>query len=135
MKFRTKISKTKDGVHTIGQYDLTELIKSKSFADIIFILWRGDLPKEKEKALLEAILVASCENGIEAPSVFVPRISASVGNSMHVALAAGVLSIGERHGGAAESCAEVLKSGLKPGEIVERFKIMPGFGHKGAYLS
>jgi len=130
MNFKTKISKTKDGNHTIYGHDLLDLIEKKSFSEVIFLLWRENFPTNEEKELLEAVLVASVENGIEAPSVFVPRVSVSAGNSMHTALATGILSIGENHGGAAEKCAELLKSGLKAGEIVEKNKIIAGFGHK-----
>ena len=94
------------------------------------MLWRGDFPSLEEKELMEAVLVASVENGIATPSIFVPRISASVGNSMHVALAAGLLSMGENHGGAAEKCAKLLASDLKASEIAEQNKIIAGFGHK-----
>ncbi|MDP2735849.1 MAG: citryl-CoA lyase [bacterium] len=130
MKFRTKISETKDGKHAIRGYDVLELMAKHSFAEVLFLLWRGVLPEEREAKLLETVLVAATENGIESPSVFVPRISSSTGNPMHVALAAGVLSIGERHGGAAEKCAFLLQSGKSARDIVEGNKIVPGFGHK-----
>ncbi len=134
MNFRTKISKTEEGKHTIRGHDLIELIERHSFADAIFLLWRGNLPSENEKKLLETILVAAVENGIESPSIFVPRISASTGNSMHTALAAGILAMGENHGGAGEQAARVLSSGKSAKEIVEEFfaagKFIPGFGHK-----
>lgn len=130
MKFKTKISKTKNGRHTILGYDLVDLIREKSFLDIIFLLLRGDLPSEKEKALLGAMLVACTENGIEAPSLYVPRIVAASGNDFHTALAAGMLAIGEKHGGAAEKAAVLFSSGKTPEEIVGEYKIIPGFGHK-----
>lgn len=134
MKFHTKISKTKDGKHSIKGYDLVDLIKTKSLSDVAFLLLRGDLPKENEKKLLEAMLVASAENGIEAPSIFVPRVVVSSGNDMHVALAAGMLSIGEKHGGAAQNAAKFFADHKDESSktIIEEHKndIIPGFGHK-----
>lgn len=130
MKFKTKISKTTEGTHTIHGHDLLELIQRHSFSDVIFLLLRGDLPSGKEKALLEAMLVASVENGIEAPSIFVPRIVAASGNNFHTALAAGMLAIGEKHGGAAEKAALLFSSGKSAKEIVESVSVIPGFGHK-----
>ncbi|MBI2123958.1 MAG: citryl-CoA lyase [Candidatus Wildermuthbacteria bacterium] len=130
MKFKTKISQTKDGKHLIRGHDLIECIKNKSFADTVFLLLRGDLPKENEKKLLEAMLIASVENGIEAPSLYVPRVVAASGNDFHTALAAGMLSIGEKHGGAAEKAAALFSSGESAKEIIKSERIIPGFGHK-----
>ncbi|MCP6717984.1 MAG: citryl-CoA lyase [Patescibacteria group bacterium] len=134
MKFRTKISQTKDGKHLIRGHELVELIKNHSFSEMIFLLVRGDLPKENEKQLLESILVAAVENGISPPSIFIPRIVASTGNSFNTALASGVLAIGEKHGGAVEKAAQVFGSGKSAEDIVrdfqERKKFIPGFGHK-----
>ncbi|MDZ4231667.1 MAG: citryl-CoA lyase [Candidatus Pacearchaeota archaeon] len=130
MEFRTKISTTKDGKHEIYGYDVLELMKEHSFIDVVFLLWRGSLPEAREAELMNMILVAAAENGIEAPSAFVPRVSASVGNPMHVALASSALAIGEKHGGAAEACALLLQSGKSAEEIVKENKVIPGFGHK-----
>ena len=130
MKFKTKISKTKDGTHSIRGYNILELIEKHSFVDVIFLLLRGDFPSEKEKALLEAMLVASIENGLEAPSLFVPRVVAASGNDMHVALASGMLAIGSKHGGAAEQAAILFASEKTAADIAEQEHIIPGFGHK-----
>src|SRR3989344_4651271 len=129
MNFHTRISKTEQGKHLIYGYDMLDLMQKHSFAETMMLLWRGNLPTEKEAKLLEMLLVAATENGIESPSVFVPRISASTGNSMHAALAAGALAIGENHGGAAEKCAYLLQSGKSAQEISEP-SMIPGFGHK-----
>ena len=98
------------------------------------MLVQGTLPNARQRALLEAVFVASVENGAHAPSVFVPRVSASVGNDIHVALAAGLLAMGERHGGAAEQAADVLMQKKTARDIVAAFlrekKAIPGFGHK-----
>ncbi len=130
MKFKTKISKTEAGAHSIRGKNILELIEKHSFVDVIFLLLRGTFPNEKEKALLEAMLVASVENGLEAPSLFVPRVVAASGNDMHVALAAGMLAIGSKHGGAGEQAAMLLASDRSAADIVEQERIIPGFGHK-----
>ncbi len=115
-------------------HDIVELISKNSFSEAVFLLLKGNLPDEKEKALLEALLVAPVENGIESPSIFMPRIVASTGNDFHTALAAGVLAIGEKHGGAGEAAAQMLISPRTAKEIVEEClalkKTLPGFGHK-----
>ncbi|MBI2644424.1 MAG: citryl-CoA lyase [Candidatus Wildermuthbacteria bacterium] len=134
MKFHTSISKTENGVHVIRGHDLIELMEKHSFVEVIFLLLRGSLPEERERELMETMLVAPVENGLEAPSIFIPRIVASTGNNFHTALAAGVLAIGERHGGAGEAAAQLFSSGKSAVEIVDEYirnkKILPGFGHK-----
>ena len=130
MKFKTEISKSVDGKHEIKGHNVIDLLSSRSFAEVIFLLLRGDFPNEKEKALLETILVASVEHGVESPSTFVPRVVASTGNDFHVALATGMLSIGKNHGGAGEAAAQLLSSEKSVEEIVEENRVIPGFGHK-----
>lgn len=130
MKFQTKISATKNGEHEIYGRKVLDLMKEHSFVEVLFLLWRGSLPTKQEEELMNVLLVAAAENGIESPSTFVPRISASVGNPMHVALAASALSIGENHGGAGEKSAEILASESSPDEIVASHTVIPGFGHK-----
>ena len=108
MEFRTKISKTKDGKHLIYGKNILDLIDKNSFVDMFFLLIRGELPKKNEAELLNSILVAATEHGVAAPSAFVPRTVASTGNTMNTALAAGVLTIGEKHGGAVEQIAKIM---------------------------
>ncbi len=130
MKFKTSISKTKNGAHSIRGYDLAALVEKNSFAETAMLLLRGDLPAKAEAKFLESLLVAASENGIEAPSLYVPRVVAASGNQFHAALAAGILAIGECHGGAGEAAAQLLASGKTAKEIVSQNKIVPGFGHK-----
>lgn len=130
MKFHTKVSKTDNGKHIIRGHELSELIEKRSFGEVVFLLLRGSFPTPQEKELLEAMLVAGMENGIAAPSLYVPRIVAASGNSFHAALAAGLLSIGEKHGGAGEAAAHLFASDTNVEEIVQSGMIIPGFGHK-----
>ena len=134
MKFKTRISATKNGAHYIRGHRLGTLIKSRSFVDVVFLLLRGAFPKKNEARLFEAALVAMAEHGIEPPSIFVPRVVASTGNAFHVALAAGCLAIGTKHGGAIEAAANVFRSPKSPSKIVEEYAArrepLPGFGHR-----
>lgn len=134
MKFKTLISSTKKGAHSIRGHVLTDLIGEHSFVDMIFLLLRGTMPDNKERQLLDAMLIAATEHGIHAPSVFVPRVSASVGNDVHTALAAGILAMGPAHGLAIEPLATILSSKKKAERIVAEHlkagKHIPGFGHK-----
>jgi citryl-CoA lyase len=134
MKFETKISKTENGEHAIYGMKMTELMKTHTFTEVIFLLYAGKLPTDGERALLDTLLVAASEHGIETPSAYVPRVSAASGNSVHTAMAAGMLAMGEAHGGAGEAAARMLARDDGPEEIVAEYtkakKNIPGFGHR-----
>lgn len=134
MKWRTAISAHRENQLYIRGEKLETLIEKHSFTEAIFLLLKGSLPNEKETAMLDAILVAMCEHGIAAPSTFVARTAISTGNPFNSALAAGILAIGEYHGGAIEKCAYHLQSGERAETIVENVLKdggrMPGYGHK-----
>jgi citrate synthase len=111
--WRTGIVKSGDGEIQIRGYDVTALMTQRTFADTIFALHRGRLPSATERALLDAILTAVADHGSGAPSCAAARLVAS-GNrqSLSAAVAAGILAIGEEHGGAATGCMEMIAAGL-----------------------
>jgi citrate synthase len=86
-------------------YDVTSLMEKATFTDTFFLLHQDRLPTEDERRLIDAILVAVSNDGPDAPSAAAARIVAS-GNrrSMEAAIAAGVLAIGDVHGGAGTEC-------------------------------
>jgi citryl-CoA lyase len=134
MIWKTAISTMKDGEVYLQGVALTELIKKYSFADGIFLSLVGRMPKKNEHDLLDTILLACVEHGVEMPSAFVPRVIASTGNSMNAAVAAGVLAVGDWHGGAVEQCAKILQSDVSAEGIVSYAltakERIPGYGHK-----
>ncbi len=134
LSLSTKLSSFKNSRHYIRKHNLIKLIKKNSLADVIFLLWRGTFPTKRETQLLNSMLVASVEHGIEAPSIFVSRVITSTGNPMNVALAASALAVGTRHGGAIEAAALLLATPLSPTEIVTQHlnakQVIPGLGHK-----
>jgi len=109
-------------------------MREKTFTEVAFLLMGGRLPDESERKLFDVLLVSCAEHGVGAPSAFVPRVSVSVGNPMNAAMAAGLLAIGDFHGGAVEACAELLQSSASAEKIVadarEAGERIPGFGHK-----
>ncbi|MEX0649592.1 MAG: citryl-CoA lyase [Candidatus Andersenbacteria bacterium] len=134
LDIETSISSNEDGQHSIRGHRIVDLIKQHSLTDTLFLLWREDLPTQNEKMLLEAMMIATVEHGIEAPSIFVPRVVTSTGNAMNVALAASALTVGEKHGGAIEAAARMIANDKSAEEIVaerlEQKQIIPGLGHK-----
>ena len=134
MKWKTGISDKKDGEVFVRGRALGDLIREYSFSEAAFLLFKGVLPVENEKKLFDAMLVSCIEHGIEPPSAFVPRVSVSVGNPMNAAIAAGMLAIGDWHGGAIEQAAFLFgreKSAEEiVGQTISRGGRFPGFGHK-----
>lgn len=128
-------------------YDVVELSRRASFTDVIFLLHRGRLPNEGERRLLDAILIGGADHGAGSPSCAAARLAAS-GNrqSMSAALAAGLLTIGQEHGGAGTQCMEMIAAGLESArresislsEAAKRTAAgareaharLPGFGHR-----
>src|SRR6185369_15345238 len=96
----------------IRGYDISGLMKL-SFADTVFLLHQSRLPNAGERRLLDAILVAVADHGSGAPSCAAARLAAS-GNrqSLSAAVAAGILAIGDEHGGAGSACMEMIAAGI-----------------------
>ncbi len=133
-KWKTSIAGIVDGETIIHGYKVTDLIEKVSFTDAIWLELKGELPTEKERAMLDGILISTIDNGMGPPSVTNARNSASAGNPMQAAVAAGVLGIGESHGGAIEDCAKLLQMGMSAEKLIEKVisggDRIPGFGHK-----
>src|SRR5579864_1390605 len=112
--WRTGIANSDETGIWIRGYDISSLMKQATFADMVFLLHQGRLPSKGERALLDAILVAVADHGPGAPSWAAARLAAS-GNrqSLSAAVAAGILAIGDEHGGAGSACMEVIAAGVE----------------------
>ena len=49
-------------------YDILELLEKRSFVDVLYLLFRGQLPKPEQKALLEALMIAFINPGPRHPA-------------------------------------------------------------------
>ena len=128
-------------------HDVLELMTQATFTDLIFLLHHDRLPLPAERRLLDAILIGVADHGAGAPSCAAARLAAS-GNrqSPSAAIAAGVLTIGDEHGGAGSGCMDVIAEGLRrvkaagltmdaaAQQLVEEARAaktrLPGFGHR-----
>jgi citrate synthase len=145
--WRTSIVDAGPGHIRVKGHDVLELMQQSTFTDLIFLLHHERLPSADERRLLDAILVGVADHGAGAPSCAAARIAAS-GNrqSLSAAVAAGVLAIGDEHGGAGSGCMEVIQEGLErvrregvsidaaAQALVHAAKAagtrVPGFGHR-----
>ena len=143
--WRTAIVNAHENSIRIRGYDITELMEKVSFSDTVFLLHRGRLPDPAESRLLNAILISGADHGSGAPSCATARLAAS-GNrqSYSAAVAAGVLAIGDEHGGAGSVCMEIIAAGLERAreigieasaaltldEARAQGRRLPGLGHR-----
>jgi citrate synthase len=145
--WRTAIARTDDTSIRIRGYDVTAMMRQSTFAGLVFLLHKGRLPTAEEAKLVDALLIGVADPGAGAPSCAASRLVAS-GNrqSLSAAVAAGVLAIGDEHGGAGEACMEMIAaiieragSGGTPIEDAARVTVeemrragnrIPGIGHR-----
>ena len=145
--WRTSIVDSRDGHIRIRGYDVPSLMTERTFTDTIFLLHQGHLPNDTERALLDAILTGVADHGSGAPSCATARLALS-GNrqSVSAAVAAGLLAVGDDHGGAGSGCMEMIAAGVARaktdgrslddtasaivGEARAAGKRLSGFGHR-----
>ncbi len=95
--WRTSIAyKTREKIVVRG-YDLNELVGNISFAEMAYLVWRGELPPPAHGRMLDALLVSMAEHAF-SPSSAACRFVASGGVPLHVGVAGGMLAIGTYHG-------------------------------------
>src|SRR6266545_7568353 len=144
--WRTATVHSRDGQISIRGRDITTLMQQATFTDTIFLLHQSRLPYARERRLLDAVLTSVADHGSGAPSCAAARLAAS-GNrqSLSAAIAAGILAIGDEHGGAGANCMELIAAGLTRvtreslsiDEAARRMvadtrqagRRLPGFGH------
>jgi citrate synthase len=89
------------------------LMRDGSFTDVICLLQLSRLPTAGERRLLDAILIGVCDHGAGAPSCAAARLAASANRqSVAAAIGAGVITIGDDHGGAGTPCMELIAKGV-----------------------
>lgn len=120
--------------HIIRGEKLSKLIMQSSFSDAIYLLMRSSKPTEIESKIFASMLVAVIDHGMGTTSSMATRFVASGGTTVNASVAAGILALGEYHGGAIEKAMEQLvlikdtagfiKNALATGQTIY------GFGHK-----
>ncbi|MFT3720607.1 citryl-CoA lyase [Pseudorhodoferax sp.] len=144
--WRTSIIEMRPGVIRYRGYAIEELIGNVGFAQMIWLMTRGELPTQGQGRLLEAALVSAVDHGPQAPSIAVARMAATCGVGLNNAMASAVNVLGDVHGGAGEqavslyediaarqdagaSLQEAVRGGLEAA-IARHGKFVAGFGHR-----
>jgi citrate synthase len=112
MKWTTKITKVEPNHLVTRGYRQEDLIGNISYSSAVYLLLKGNLPNKQHGRMMDAILTACIDHGVTPPSSMASRIVASGGVPLPTAVAAGILSIGDAHGGAIEKGAKFLQDGV-----------------------
>ncbi|MBC5765709.1 citryl-CoA lyase [Ramlibacter albus] len=144
--WRTSIIDMSPGVIRYRGYPIEQLIGRVNFAQMVWLMTRGDLPTKAQGELLEAALMAAVDHGPQAPSIGIARMAATCGVGLNNAMASAVNVLGDVHGGAGEQAVEMYESiaarvdagsdlaqAVREGldEAIElRGKFVSGFGHR-----
>jgi citrate synthase len=146
----TSIIEMKPGMIRYRGYAIEELIGRIGFAEMAWLLTRGELPDPAAAKLLEGALVAAVDHGPQAPSIAAARMAITCGVGINNAMASAINMLGDVHGGAGEQCvalynAIVMRLGDGPSSeqwlaeavdaeikaLAERgIRHVPGFGHR-----
>lgn len=146
MSWKTKITKVEPNNLITKGYRQNDLIGNVPFSHVVYLLLKDELPSEEQGRMIDAILTACVDHGVTPPTAMASRIVASGGVPLPTAVAAGLLSIGDAHGGAIEKGAKFLQEGIQRKktekttidiiadilvkESIEQKQRLLGFGHR-----
>nr|WP_163503772.1 citryl-CoA lyase [Halomonas socia] len=144
--WQTEIIDMRPGEIRYRGYPIEQLIGRIGFAEMVWLMTRGELPTKAQAVLLEATLVGAVDHGPQAPSIAIARMAMTCGGSLNNALASAVNVLDDIHGGAGEQAVELYRGiegrlqegGTLPQVVAQGLeawraeygKIVPGFGHR-----
>ena len=129
-----------EGTMVRGYDVLTDLVGKIDFGAMVYLLYKGELPKGNESKIINAMFISVADHGI-SPSSTVTRFVQSAGVPIQCAVAAGAMMFGDVHGGAGEEFSryiqELVSLAASSGrtyedvatEYVANHKRLDGFGH------
>jgi citrate synthase len=91
-------------------YPIEQLIGRVGFAQMVWLMLRGELPSAPQAALLEAALVAAVDHGPQAPSIAISRMAVTCGLPLNGAMASAINVLDDVHGGAGEQCMALMQA-------------------------
>ncbi|PLX95748.1 MAG: citryl-CoA lyase [Desulfuromonas sp.] len=144
--WQTEIVEMAPGMIRFRGYPIEELIGNVGFAQMIWLMLRGELPAPEQAGLLEAALMSAVDHGPQAPSIAVARMAASCGIGLNNAMASAVNVLGDVHGGAGEQAVDLYTriaaecdeghslaqatADVVAQEMTAGNPFIPGFGHR-----
>ncbi|TNJ47469.1 citryl-CoA lyase [Phaeobacter sp. B1627] len=137
--WRTSIIDMEPGRIELRGSPIQDLIGTVGFAEMIWLMVRGDRPTPDQAQLFEAALVSAVDHGPQAPSIAAARMAVTCGLPLNNAMASAVNMLGDVHGGAGQQAVELYYLVAEsPADLpqsldkwrAEHGKIIPGFGHR-----
>jgi citrate synthase len=139
--WRTSIIDMEPGRIHLRGHPIQDLIGKLGYAEMVWLMLRGDIPDPAQARLLEASLVAAVDHGPQAPSIATARMAATCGTPLNGAMASAINLLGDVHGGAGAQAVELYERidaaggpEAMPAEVArwtaERGRYIPGFGHR-----
>jgi citrate synthase len=144
--WNTGITKVEPNHIVTRGYPQERLIGKVPFASVFFLLLKSRLPEENEARMMDALVTSSIDHGVTPPTTHAARLVASAGVPLPSAVAAGLLAVGDVHGGAIEDGARILQEWVVKmraqgwthettaqkmlAELKAQKMRMPGFGHR-----
>ncbi len=134
----TRISRASpDRIEVRGRDLAVDLMGRLSFTEYFHLLLTGREPTDDERFFLDLLLVSIAEHGLMPSNIAARMTLAADPESLHGAVAAGILGAGPVILGAAEECARLLASmqteGKDATEVAREIHAaggkVPGFGH------
>lgn len=102
-------------------YDVNELAGNISFAEMLYLVWKGEIPPKKVAQMIDALLVIFSEHAMSPSSASARFVMSGAGYIMP-AMAGGILSIGFTHVDAheaAEAWIKIVKLSKEKGWSIE----------------
>ncbi|MEU8359980.1 citryl-CoA lyase [Nonomuraea sp. NPDC048882] len=130
----------RDSVTVRGRDLSTELIGRIGFTEMIALELSARLPNDRERAILDAVLVALAEHGLTPTAVVARLTDLGAPGALQGAVAAGLLGAGDRFLGALDGCGHILQEWPADVSTAEHARAvaareraagrrMPGLGH------
>ncbi|MBI5816468.1 MAG: ATP citrate lyase [Nitrospinae bacterium] len=138
--FKTTISDDRGDEPLYCGYPASDLIeKGYDITHIIGLLWNKKLVSDKEAEVIKRILMLAADHGPCVSGAFATILAACAGIGLSQSVAAGLIMIGPRFGGAVTDAAKYFRFGLRnypndiPGFLAHMKKEVgpvPGIGHR-----
>lgn len=138
---KTRIATANATSITVRGRDLVrDLIGQVGFTAMVYFLLAGRMPTDNQAKVLDACLVTLMEHGWTPTSLIARLAFDSVPSEAQVAIAAGLLAVGDVFVGTMEGCGRILAAGVGQPDpdaycraVVADYraqkKALPGFGH------
>jgi citrate synthase len=110
---KTSISHVEAEKIKVRGHSIEDLIGTKSYGEVLYLVLLGTLPTSEQAKMLEAIIISVIDHGVKPPSTIAAVTVANTGASLNSSVAAGILAINKYHGGAIEDAMNAISEAVK----------------------